>query len=70
MRNRIEIQVWMKRNGITVVSIQRALGYATHAIVSNAIAGRNDNPKILRYLLNKGCPARYLDLPKGMRKAA
>jgi hypothetical protein len=70
MRNRIEIEVWMKRNGVKVADIQHAVGFTNHGVVSNTIAGRKDNRKVLQYLLSKGCPARHLALPKGMRKAA
>lgn len=70
MRNRIEIEIWMKRKEVTVVSIQRALRFINHGTVSNTIAGRKNNRKVLQYLLNRGCPARFLDLPPDMRKAA
>ncbi|MDG4475404.1 hypothetical protein [Thiovibrio frasassiensis] len=66
----MEIEIWMKRKGFTVVGIQRALEFANHGTVSNTLAGRKHNRKVLQYLLTKGCPARYLDLPEDMREAA
>lgn len=72
MRNTVEIQVWMKRQKppLLVKDIQAALGYQTYTGISNTIAGRDHLRKVLRYLLKAGCPERFLDLPKGMRKAA
>lgn len=72
MRNTIEIEIWMKRTKprLSVTEIQRALGFANHGTVSNTLAGRKHNRKVLQYLLDKGCPAKYLDLPEDMREAA
>jgi hypothetical protein len=68
MRNKIEIDVWMKRNGITVAKIQKALGYRTHTGISNTLCGRENLKRVLRYLLDKGCPAEFLDLPEGSER--
>lgn len=70
MRNTIEIEIWMKRKRLTVVGIQHALNYANHGTVSNTLAGRKHIRKVLQYLLDKGCPAKYLALPEDMREAA
>jgi hypothetical protein len=43
------------------------LGFSTHTGVSNTLAGRVDNKKVLGYLLEKGCPQKYLGLPKDMQ---
>jgi len=69
VRNTIEIEIWMKRKKFTVVGIQRALKFANHGTVSNTVAGRKHNRKVLQYLIDKGCPARYLALPEDMREA-
>ncbi|MDH5525568.1 MAG: hypothetical protein OEY01_16495 [Desulfobulbaceae bacterium] len=69
-RNSTEIEIWMIRKKITVGSIKAALDFANHGTVSNAIAGRNNNRKVLQYLIDKGCPAKYLDLPEDMKEAA
>ena len=70
MRNTLEIEIWMKRRKLTVSDIQRTLKFKNHGVVSDTIADRRQNRRVLRYLLSTGCPARYLDLPKDMRRAA
>lgn len=70
MRNSTEIQVWMLRNGHTVESIRRDLGYKNHTSVSLTIAGGRNSKLVLDYLLDKGCPAKHLGLHKRMEKAA
>lgn len=66
MRNSTEIRVWMLRNGHTVESIRLALGHANHTPVSLTISGKEDTRSVLRYLVDQGCPAKYLNLPKDM----
>ncbi len=69
-RDKIEIKRWMLRKGVTVYGIRDALGYKTHGAVSNTLADRQDNRKVLGYLLEKGCPKKYLGLPKDMKGMA
>ncbi len=68
MRNRIEIEVWMKRNGLSVGKIQLALEYKTHTGISNTLSGREHLRRVLQYLMDKGCPVEYLDLPADMER--
>lgn len=70
MRNTIEINVWMKRNGWSVTKIQKELGMKAHVMVSNTINGKLNHRKVLRFLIEKGCPAELLNLPEDMREAA
>lgn len=70
VRNSAEIRVWMIRNGHTINSIRTDLQYRTHTPVSLTISGARNLRKVLRYLLEQGCPARYLALPGDMRKSA
>ena len=67
MRNSVEIEVWMTRNKLSVGKIQTMLGYKTHTGVSNTIAGRDNLRRVLQLLVDKGCPVKYLDLPKTMK---
>ncbi len=67
MRNKVEIDVWMKRNNLSVAKIQRSIGYKTHTGISNTLAGRDNLRKVLRLLADRGCPVEYLDLPENMR---
>ena len=68
MRNTVEIKVWMMRNNLSVGKIQKALGYKTHTGISNTLAGRENMPKVLRFLLKRGCPVEYLNLPAAMKE--
>jgi hypothetical protein len=70
MRNKIEIRVWMLKKSLTVTDIYKELNFRNHTPVSLTLAGHKNNRKVLRLLLDKGCPAKYLDLPKDMRRAA
>lgn len=69
-RNTLEIEIFMKRAELTVVQIQRALGFKNHGVVSDTINGGRQNRRVLQYLLNAGCPAKHLGLPKNMIRAA
>lgn len=66
MRDRIEIDIWMRRKGLSVAKIQKQLGYSTHTGISNTLAGRENLRRVLRFLVNEGCPVEYLDLPEDM----
>ena len=70
MRNTIEINVWMMRNGLSVSQIQKELGYKTHTGISNTLAGRRNLRRVLDFLVGKGCPVEYLDLPKEIKGEA
>lgn len=63
MRNKVEIDVWMKRNGLSVAKIQREIGCKSHTGISNTLAGRKNLKVVLRLLVAKGCPVKFLDLP-------
>jgi hypothetical protein len=68
MRNRVEIDVWMRRNNLSVAKIQRSLGYQTHTGISNTLAGREHLRRVLRFLMDQGCPVELLDLPDNMER--
>lgn len=70
MRNSTEIRIWMLRNGLTVNSTRKALGYRNHTPVSLTIDGKKNLRKVLAYLREMGCPEQFLALPEDMRKAA
>lgn len=54
----------MLENDIRGVDIQNALRLRSHSLVANTLAGRRSNRRVLQYLIEKGCPVEYLDLPK------
>lgn len=64
---RKQARVWMLTNGIRSVDIQNALRMKSHNLVADTLAGRRNNRRVLRYLLEKGCPGEYLDLPKEIK---
>ncbi len=68
-RNTIEIKRWMLKKGIAQVDICREVGAEEHSNVSKTISGTRHNAKVLTYLLEKGCPKKYLaPLPKSMEE--
>ncbi len=69
-RNSTEIRVWMQRSRVRQVDIQRALGFVAPKTVWATIEGRENNRRVLRWLLERGCPAILLDLPEDMQVAA
>lgn len=69
-RSWFKIDNWMRHHNLSVTKIQNELGFKNHGVVSNTIAGRKNNRKVLSLLVDKGCPRRFLDLPDDMKKAA
>lgn len=62
MRNSQEIRIWMLREGLKVSQIACDLSI-TSSVVSRTIRGKKNSRKVLRYLLDKGCPWQHLNLP-------
>ena len=62
-------KIWsfMRDKGFTGRDIMRACGHKSSCLASNTIAGRSHNRKVLRFLVTKGCPKKYLGLPQDMR---
>ena len=69
-RNSTEIWVWLRREGMRLVDVQRELGFRSHKTVWATIEGRENNRRVLSWLQAKGCPGRYLALPDDMRCVA
>ncbi|WP_353115374.1 hypothetical protein [Nitratidesulfovibrio sp.] len=70
-RQTYHILDWLRRNRIRQLVIAEELGVNT-SLVSSTIWGRRNNRRVLRKLLDLGCPARFLNLPDDMssREAA
>ncbi|MEW6427291.1 MAG: hypothetical protein AB1568_04565 [Thermodesulfobacteriota bacterium] len=68
-RNSDEINKWIRMNLLSVTGIAEDLR-VHHSLVSNTIAGRKNNRRVLQYLLDRNCPAKHLDIPEDMRRAA
>ena len=69
-RNSIEIRVWMQRHQVRQADIRRELGYTDPKTVWATIEGRENNRRVLGWLLDNGCPATLLALPEDMQVAA
>lgn len=64
---RKQARVWMLTHDIRSVDIQKALLMRSNSLVANTLAGRRNNRRVLQYLIKRGCPLEYLDLPEKMR---
>jgi predicted XRE-type DNA-binding protein len=64
-RDTIAIKIWMLRNDINQTRIAKALNIS-RSLVSETINGAKNSRKVLRYLINNGCPTDVLDLPAFM----
>ena len=67
---RKQARAWMLLNDIRNMDIQESLQMNNHVLISDTMRGKRNHRQVLQYLLDKGCPAEYLALPKDMRKAA
>jgi hypothetical protein len=67
-KDRRRAKAWMVMNKIRPRDIQVALGHKYHSPVGETLTGVRDNRQVLAWLLDKGCPADYLKLPKDMIK--
>lgn len=70
MRNTLEIEIWMKRNGVRQVGIQKELKMNSPVQVRETIYGIRNDRRVLGWLLGKGCPVEYLGLPVDMSEQA
>jgi len=66
---RLQAKAWMVMEQMRIVDIQRALGHKQHVQAVETLTGVRDHRQVLRYLLEKGCPAKYLALPNDMKEA-
>lgn len=67
---RRKARAWMFENGIRVRDIQNKLGNKSITQASETLIGIRNDRRVLRYLLDRGCPKEYLNLPKDMKEAA
>lgn len=68
-RERRRAKAWMVLHNIKNVDIKLALGMKYHTQVIETLTGVRDDQKVLKYLMDNGCPERYLDLPERMKGA-
>lgn len=65
--NRRLVRAWMVVEGIRPRDIQAALGQRSHAHAVETLTGVRSDRKVLTWLLDRGCPVEYLQLPKQMQ---
>lgn len=65
--SRKQAKAWMVLNDIRNVNIKEALNLKHHTQVVETLSGKRNNRLVLKYLLEKGCPPEYLDLPEDMQ---
>ena len=64
-RDTLQIKAWMVLNQLTAKELAARIGIAP-VNVCLTINKKGNNRKVLRKLLELGCPAEYLDLPADM----
>lgn len=62
------IKEWMDAQGIVQEDVARVAGLKSHAVVSRTIRGSANNRRVLRSLLEMGCPVGFLGLPEDMQE--
>lgn len=67
---RRKAKAWMVEHEIRNVDIERALGMNNHVMVSQVLSGKKNHRRILSYLIDRGCPREYLELPTDVEVAA
>lgn len=68
--DRRKVRSWMVLNKIRQTDIMEALGHKSVNQVHSTLHGFRNDRRVLQYLLDKGCPGEYLNLPIDMREAA
>ncbi len=68
-RQTYRILGWLRSKRISQVAIAEELG-VHNSLVSSTIWGRRNNRRVLRKLLDLGCPERWLSLPNDIDSRA
>jgi 1,2-phenylacetyl-CoA epoxidase PaaB subunit len=68
-RNVKQIKIWMVRRDLREKDIVAATG-EERTYVNKTLNGLRNNRVVLQYLVDQGCPAKYLALPADMQAAA
>lgn len=59
----IKVKIWLLKKGYRQAQIATEIP-CSRVLVSYTIAGKAKNRKILKWLIDHGCPKEYLDFPK------
>lgn len=68
--DRRQARAWLVLKGIRLIDIQRAINFMHPTQISETLRGLRSDKRVLQYILDQGCPERYLKLPENMRKGA
>jgi transcriptional regulator with XRE-family HTH domain len=60
------IKEWLDERGLTYANVAERAGLRAHSIVSRTVRGQVNNRRVLKTLLELGCPAGYLGLPNDL----
>lgn len=66
-RDAWKIRGHLRSRGMGMKDVQRALGLNNYSPVRETIVGKRNHRKVLAYLIELGCPERWLDLPEDMK---
>lgn len=69
-KDRSQARAWMVINKIRPIDIKRALELKYQTQVGETLSGIRDDKRVLEYLIDRGCPEKYLELPAKMKRAA
>lgn len=64
--DRRKARAWMFEQGIRPRDIQAALAQKSHTHAVETLTGVRNDRRVLSWLLDRGCPEEYLQLPKCM----
>lgn len=64
--NRRRARGWLVENGVRQKEIQTALEQKSPTQVNETLQGMRNDRRVLQYILDKGCPPNFLDLPADM----
>lgn len=66
-RDSWNIRRFLDDRNMNMADVQRAIGAKQHSLVRETITGLRNHRKTLAYLMELGCPEKWLDLPEDMR---
>ena len=59
MKDRVDIRIWMIRNGLRAVDVAAEIGIH-QSVLSHWLAGNKTSRTIEDYFRSKGCPEEYI----------
>lgn len=66
--DRRKARAWLVLKGIRLIDIQRAINFKHPTQIGETLRGIRSDKRVLQYILDQGCPERYLKLPDSIRR--